>query len=236
VASQQIRDQCLEATQVVPSWCQVYKVSLVKSEATLHERQLVAGREQARAGNVMVQGMSNVLDWLHREFQDVLSVAVQKQRADRKASDEAAEDLPWAEECAKLKPQPSLTAVLESVYDKTGKIASRDGTKVCYPNHFSHRKTDTPSGHLGQIDVCCSQVHPDDWERWCFCGAGNGGWWGECYWLHIQDRRAHEREGRFPEGLHAVQDCWGAADYGEVPVHREGRAEGKMVDLGAVPS
>jgi hypothetical protein len=81
----------------------------VKPDTPLGTRQVIAGRQQAKASNVLRPSFAATLDWVVREMEN------EKLRLSELGSSA----------------EPSLSDVLTQVYSKTGRSAGVDGILVC---------------------------------------------------------------------------------------------------------
>ena len=90
----------------LPPWCQTFRCRVIKPDTPRDLRQMIAGAEQARSSNVMHATLSSTLELLMMEIAE-----------ERKQGRSA---------------EVSLSKCLDSVYTKTGRTPSRDGTQVCF--------------------------------------------------------------------------------------------------------
>jgi hypothetical protein len=107
-AVQEIRDKALANKSEIPKWASTFRCEVVKDDVDLTTRQTIAGRQQAKSANVMRQSLSNTLDWVRREW--------------------ASEEARLAEASSQM--TPTLAGCLDTVYGKTGRTPSVDGTMV----------------------------------------------------------------------------------------------------------
>ena len=62
--------------QAVPQWATKFECRRIKADTSLSDRQLIAGREQARSAQVLAVPLSGKVQWLQKEL--VAQLAVDK--------------------------------------------------------------------------------------------------------------------------------------------------------------
>jgi hypothetical protein len=81
---------------------------VIKPETDIDTRQVIAGRQQAKASNVLRPSLSTTLEWVLRQYE----------QEENRLADAGIESL------------PQLSDVLAQVYAKTGRSAGTDGILV----------------------------------------------------------------------------------------------------------
>lgn len=105
LASQRVREQRSRRGHPTPRWALLYRCTVVKADVSVSDVEMVAGRQQAQAANVVSMSMAATMQFLHG--------LVVKHR----------EETPDVE--------INRTALLLQAYAKTGKNIHTDGTPVC---------------------------------------------------------------------------------------------------------
>lgn len=108
VAAEELRN-----ARPVPPWTQIIRCKVAKSTTTLDQRELIAGRSQARDGTVLEMPMSERLKWLLRELQ--------KQQKQHDAETMNPDNV-WV---------PAKSEALKNTYNKTGCKDKTEGSLVC---------------------------------------------------------------------------------------------------------
>jgi hypothetical protein len=108
-AAKMFRLRCEEKRRVVPDWCVKFWCRVLQSGVSLENRQKIAGRQQARAGNVKMTSMSDNLVTFWRYV--------------KKEKDAA--------EAAGREARHNVTQYLADTWVKSGRSAVRDGDVVC---------------------------------------------------------------------------------------------------------
>ena len=108
-ACKAIRDRAERKREAVPTWATKFNCRIVKTDTSLEDRQKIAGRQQARAGNVKMTTMSDNLTLFYKFVQKEKEVAAAQGRS----------------------PRFNPTQYLSETWIKSGKSAVRDGDVVC---------------------------------------------------------------------------------------------------------
>ena len=87
----------------MPQWMESFECNRVKENTSLSDRQVIAGREQARTAQILTMSLSGRLHWFQKEIQ------AQTQQGTK----------------------PSISQALRMVYLKTGCTETVEGTTVC---------------------------------------------------------------------------------------------------------
>lgn len=108
----------------VPKWCQKFRCQVIKAGTSLQDRQLIAGREQARQEGVQRQKLSDTVRWFRNEAR------MAQERMEK----------------AGVPVVLNKGELLRSTYIKTGKNIASDGTMVCISaSHAINRTILLPS-------------------------------------------------------------------------------------------
>lgn len=121
-AARQVAADAERAARPVPSWTQTFRCRVVKADTSLAQRQLVAGRIQARDSTVLDMTTAERITWLVKEL------AADRQRFDAAQEQREADGKPREQYI------PNKQACLRETYYKTGCQEKRDGTVVCHPS------------------------------------------------------------------------------------------------------
>ena len=103
-AARDLRLMKMQNHQPVPMWCESFLCKRVLPSVSLSDRQLIAGREQARASQIMSVPLSGRLEWLHKEL--------------------------TAQQEAGGKSGINKSEALRNVYMKCGLVETKDGSVV----------------------------------------------------------------------------------------------------------
>ena len=93
--------------QPLPLWCQMFRCTILKSSLDVRQVEIISGRSQAQASNVMVQSFSETVDKFWEELQ-----LWRKDNPNR---------------------EPNRTQLLLQTYERSGKNIKNDNTPVCSP-------------------------------------------------------------------------------------------------------
>lgn len=118
-AARRVAQEAASTARVVPPWTQQFRCRIVKAEATLEQRQMVAGRTQAKDSTVLDMAASERVAWLVYEMKKDKERHEQEQK---KRQDEGRE----VEEYI-----PNKQLALRETYLKTGCKERSDGSMVC---------------------------------------------------------------------------------------------------------
>ena len=121
-----------EARQEPAKWTTVFKCRMVKPETEKTVRQMIAGADQAQQSSVKAQSLYQTVTWFLTEYKQEQLLAQEEGR----------------------EPQ-SLSKILQTVYFKTGKTPSADGTLVCSQIHSLLGRTRF-SAYMHQTTFFCA--------------------------------------------------------------------------------
>lgn len=119
-AARRVAEDAARHARQVPVWATTFRCRVVKQGTTKEQRELVAGRSQARDSNVLDMAMSERVRWLAREL------ALDKERHEE-VQRQRQEDGQPVEVYV-----PNKQFAMRETYNKTGCKERTEGSVVCF--------------------------------------------------------------------------------------------------------